>query len=189
MEKLKSGMLLYHGSYLEITDIKLSECSQGKDFGRGFYLTSSLEQAKSFVQLSVKRNRLIGKVGENQHFGYINVYEVMDVAKINDYYFESANLGWLHFVAGNRDLTLFAEEIQNLQGYNVIAGKIANDRTAATLQAYIDGVNGEPGDLQVDRRTIETLLPNRLEDQYCFKDENAISSLKFVKSVQVKINE
>jgi len=188
MEKLKAGILLYHGSYAEIKEVELSECLAGKDFGKGFYLTSSYEQAKSFVRFSVKRNKALGKIDKKQEFGFVNVYEVTNLEDILDYYFESANLEWLHFVAGNRDRTLFKDEIQCLQKYNVIVGKIANDRTAATLQAYIDGINGEPGDIDVDRRTIETLLPNRLEDQYCFRNAEAIKNLRFMRSEQVMID-
>lgn len=188
MEKLRSGMLLYHGSYTEIQNIVLSECIAGKDFGRGFYPTSSYEQAKNFVRLSVKRNRMLGKIDNERNFGFVNVYEVADIQNLSDYYFDSANIEWLHFVAGNRDQSLFRDEIQRLAGYNVIVGKIANDRTAATLQAYMDGVNGEPGDAQVDKITIEALLPNRLEDQFCFKTEDALRALKFVRCEQVVYN-
>lgn len=45
------------------------------------------------------------------------------------------------------------------------------------------------GDEIVDKNTIEVLLPNRLEDQYCFRNEAAINNLKFIKSEQVFINE
>lgn len=157
MERIKSGMLLYHGSYAEIQNIDLSQCIEGKDFGKGFYLTSSFEHAKNFVRLSVKRNKMLGKIAREQNYGFVNVYEIVDTQKIKDYYFESANVEWLHFVAGNRDQSLFKDEIQKLEKYNVIVGKIANDRTAATLQAYLDAVNGEPGDKQVDKITIEAL--------------------------------
>lgn len=52
----------------------------------------------------------------------------------------------------------------------------------------MDGVNGEPGDAQVDKITIEALLPNRLEDQFCFKTEDALRALKFVRCEQVVYN-
>lgn len=42
MLELKEGMLLYHGSYTEVSKIDLSKCIAGKDFGKGFYTTSSL---------------------------------------------------------------------------------------------------------------------------------------------------
>lgn len=79
MEKLGIGMLLYHGSYTEIQNIALSECIAGKDFGKGFYLTSSYGQAKNFVRLSVKRNRMLGKIDKKQNFGFVNVYEIADM--------------------------------------------------------------------------------------------------------------
>ena len=39
---LKDGMLLYHGSYTPVERIDLGMCSDAKDFGKGFYLTSDL---------------------------------------------------------------------------------------------------------------------------------------------------
>lgn len=76
MKAIKVGMQLYHGSYIEIPQISLSECIAGKDFGKGFYLTSSYEQAKNFVKLSVKRNKALGKICKDINFGYVNCYEI-----------------------------------------------------------------------------------------------------------------
>ena len=59
---LEDGMLLYHGSYVSIPNIDLSRCMGGLDFGRGFYLTSSYEQAYNYVQLSVRKAKHIGAV-------------------------------------------------------------------------------------------------------------------------------
>lgn len=188
MKKIEEGMLLYHGSYCEIRRIQLSECIAGKDFGKGFYLTSSFDQAQSFVKLSVRRNRGIGRIPKNTKYGFVNIYEVTGRQNFKTYYFDTANIEWLHFVSGNRDASLFPEIIERLKTKNVIGGKIANDRTAATLQAYIDGINGEPGEKTVDKNTIEALLPNRLADQYCFRDEKAIAGLKFIKSERVMID-
>ena len=52
MIELQDGMLLYHGSYIGIPEIDLNRCFGRLDFGRGFYLTSSYEQAYNYVQLS-----------------------------------------------------------------------------------------------------------------------------------------
>ena len=51
--KLKDGMLLYHGSYAYVEEIDLAQCVEGKDFGKGFYLTSNPNQARSFIRSSI----------------------------------------------------------------------------------------------------------------------------------------
>ena len=45
------GTLLYHGSYTAVERPSLEKCARFKDFGRGFYLTTSVEQARSFARL------------------------------------------------------------------------------------------------------------------------------------------
>lgn len=54
MLALRDGLTLYHGSYVAISKIDLEKCSPGRDFGQGFYLTSSYEQARNFVPPSIK---------------------------------------------------------------------------------------------------------------------------------------
>ena len=61
-------------------------------------------------------------------------------------------------------------------------GKIADDQTARTLQLYISEYFGIPGTKETDEAVIRQLLPNRLQDQLCFRTEDAISSLQFVRS-------
>lgn len=56
MQKLTDGILLYHGSYTEISSIDLSSSRVSLDFGRGFYLTSSYEQAIKYIPSAVKKN-------------------------------------------------------------------------------------------------------------------------------------
>ena len=43
MLELADGMILYHGSYCKVAKPELEKCAKRKDFGRGFYLTSSKE--------------------------------------------------------------------------------------------------------------------------------------------------
>ena len=62
MLNLSDGMLLYHGSYIAVPEIDLGKCNSGLDFGRGFYVTTSYEQALSFVPNSVKRNIRAGNI-------------------------------------------------------------------------------------------------------------------------------
>lgn len=50
MLELSNGLLLYHGSYCEVKKPDIERCAKNKDFGQGFYLTSSKEQAVSFLK-------------------------------------------------------------------------------------------------------------------------------------------
>ena len=52
MLELKDGFVLYHGSYCEVKEPDLAKCAKRKDFGQGFYLTTSKEQAESFLKIS-----------------------------------------------------------------------------------------------------------------------------------------
>ena len=50
-----------------------------------------------------------------------------------------------------------------------------------TLQIYISGEGaGEPGTPNADKETIEKLLPNRLEDQVCFRTQDDVEHLEFM---------
>ena len=48
MLELKDGFVLYHGSYCEVKAPDLAKYAKRKDFGQGFYLTTSKEQAEKY---------------------------------------------------------------------------------------------------------------------------------------------
>ena len=48
-------LILYHGSYCEVKLPDLNKCAKRKDFGQGFYVTSSKEQAISFLNTSIAK--------------------------------------------------------------------------------------------------------------------------------------
>jgi len=48
-------MILYHGSNMEIENIRLDKCRKYKDFGQGFYLTTLKEQAINMAKRTVMR--------------------------------------------------------------------------------------------------------------------------------------
>ncbi len=185
MIELKEGMLLYHGSYAEVSRIDLFMCSPGKDFGRGFYLTASRIQAHHFVPSSIRKYSLEWNRDSQLDFskGMVSVFRLHLNSEIEKFIFPEANIEWLHFVAANRSFKIFPTLINEYKKYDVIAGKIANDKTARTINAYIDGLfGGEPGSEIADRMALELLLPNKLEDQYCFLTEKSVSALEFIGS-------
>ena len=47
-------MKLYHGSNVKVENINLSMSRPAKDFGRAFYLSAEIEQAKEMAQFKVE---------------------------------------------------------------------------------------------------------------------------------------
>nr|DAF78308.1 MAG TPA: Protein of unknown function (DUF3990) [Caudoviricetes sp.] len=182
MLTLTNGMLLYHGSFTQVSEIDLNKCKQGKDFGRGFYVTSSYKQAQGFVPLSVNKQVNEERLPAGTTMGYISVFKLHLNPDIAIHLFNAADRNWLHFVASNRRRTLFPDVREQYAKFDIIGGKIADDQTARTLQLYTTRAYGEPGSEDADSFAIKALLPNRLEDQFCFCNEKAIQSLEFVRS-------
>lgn len=94
-------------------------------------------------------------------------------------------MDWLHCIAAHRKKKLFVDVEREMAKYDIIAGKIADDATNATLTAYLAGAFGTAGDQEADDFCIKRLLPNKLKDQYCFKTEAAIECLKFVRGEKI----
>lgn len=182
MVELVEGMSLYHGSYTPVTEIDLDKCRQGKDFGRGFYVTTSPDQARSFALLSARKHA--DETGETPDdlSGHVSEFTLKGATDLASHEFPEATEEWLHFVAGNRRAPLFPELLEQFRGLDVIIDKIANDQTARTLQLYVTGAFGAPGSQQADDIAIAMLLPNRLENQLCFKTNKGIAALSFSNS-------
>lgn len=181
MKALIGGELLYHGSYTLVERPLLEKCAPRKDFGRGFYLTTSLEQAQSFAALSLRKARNSGIVGDDVVSGFVSCFRYVPNGHepLNLHSFETADAEWLHCVVAHRKERMFADVFAAMVGYDVISGKIANDQTNATIVAYMGGIFGTPGDASADETCIRLLIPERLHDQHCFRTERALGALKF----------
>ena len=82
MQNLDDGMLLYHGSYCEVVSPDLQKCAPYKDFGKGFYVTTSYDQAKNFVATSLKKAKAQKMVDEAQEHGVITIFRYMPVENV-----------------------------------------------------------------------------------------------------------
>ena len=93
-------MKLYHGSHIEVKNPKILTSSRVGDFGRGFYTTSSLEQARRWAQIRAKQEELSA--------GIVTAFEVPDNLfehpELRIKTFENANEEWLDFVLANRKI-------------------------------------------------------------------------------------
>lgn len=185
MQRLDDGLILYHGSYCEVKTPDLKQCSKYKDFGQGFYLTSSREQAENFVKISVKKAALSGKISASQRYGIVSTFQFMTHSRLKIWVCPDADVHWLHCIVGHRRKNTFPELVKELKDYDISAGKIANDNTNATIAAYMALAYGEIGTQEADNMCISRLLPERLQDQFCFRTNNALESVTFVESEQI----
>ncbi len=184
MIRIPDDGMLYHGSYIEISQIDLSKCRYGLDFGKGFYVTSSLRQARSYVPASVRKAKRQGIIHENlkESDGRVSVYKYQPNPDLFVHIFAEADEEWLHFTACNRNRELFPDLRRKYAAVDIIGGKVADDQTAITLNNYVSGTYGVPGTERADRTAIELLEPERLADQFCFRTIDATRSLQFVRS-------
>ena len=189
MNKLEDGIILYHGSYCVVEKPDLEKCALYKDFGRGFYLTTSKEQAKSFAKISATKARAKGLLSYSDNFAHISFYKFSENHSLKNFCFETADIDWLHCIVAHRRNGAFPEIKNSMKDYDIISGKIANDDTNATILAYMGNLYGTMGSEQADKMCINLLLPERLQDQFCFRSGKAIASLEYLKSEKVSLEQ
>ena len=184
---LRDGIILYHASYIEVKKVDLSLCAAGKDFGKGFYLTTDYNQAVNFVKTAVGKAIKNGIIDGNPLQGFISSFQYSKKDGVSIYEFNSAGKDWLHYVVGHRKRGYFIEELEHLQDYDIIAGKIANDDTNRVITAYMGNAYGEIGSDRADADAMQQLKPNRLSNQICFRTENSLQCLSFIESSIINI--
>jgi len=163
-------MLVYHGSNSIVNKPRLVEQTRGLDFGPGFYLTTSKEQAARFSRIVFKR--------KDSGSAIVNVYDFdMPTAlkKLAIRKFPYADIKWLRYVVQNR-LKTYRED-----DYDLVIGAVANDTVMPTIQAHLSGFINEEA-------TLITLKASKLVDQICLKTEKALSLLKFINSYETTGN-
>ena len=151
-------MKLYHGSNIAVEKPKILLSDRRLDFGTGFYLTSSYEQAERWAYLTAKRR----EVGKPIITSYCFNEEMLNSLKVTQ--FKGASVEWLKFVANNRNVENFTNDS------DIVIGPVANDRTMPVIKLYFSGIYDED-------ETIKRLLPQKLKDQYAFKTEMALKAL------------
>ena len=158
-------MILYHGSNVDVREIDLNRSEVGKDFGVGFYLTASKEQAE---RMASRRVRLYG--GEP----VVSVFEFDEAAAKSaglmqkDFQFYSKE--WADFILANRA----NGTRKQIHEYDIVHGPIANDDVGLQIRRLLAGII-----------TIETFLEELkykqgITYQYFFATERSIKYLKRV---------
>ena len=156
-------MILYHGSNVDIESIDLSRSSVGKDFGCGFYLTASREQAE---RMGRRRARLYG--GEMVVSTFDFDENAAREAGLNIKDFESYSKEWADFILANRK----NDTRTQIHDFDIVYGPIANDDVGYQIRRLLAGMI-----------TIETFLEELkykegVTYQYFFATERFVQFLK-----------
>ncbi len=163
-------MIIFHGSDVAIEYPQILISNRYLDFGFGFYTTTNKEQAISWAKRVCYRKQ--------KDIAYISVFEFdLEKAKLDLNVKEFpliANLEWLNFVVDCRNVLS--------HNFDIVYGPIADDNVYSTIK------NFESGIYDYDY-TIKKLRTQILKDQFLFHTENALKYIKFIKVVEVKVNE
>jgi hypothetical protein len=161
-------MILFHGSTGVVEQPNLKYCRRNTDFGKGFYTTTSKEQAEQWCKILQKRTE--------------NGRKIISVFEFNDYLLKDNSLivrdfngvseEWLDFIYANRNgyKTNF---------FDIVLGPVANDSLYATLQIFEQGIITKI-------QAIERLKSYTLVDQISFHSQKALETLRFVESYEVE---
>ena len=158
-----AGMILYHGSYLEIAEPDLTHSRPNVDFGRGFYVTPMYAQALKWC----------GKFKRRGRDGIISRYAFDEgrEAELKTLKFDSYSEDWLDFILNCR-------RGKDTTDYDLVAGGVANDKVFNTVELFFDGL--------IDKKeAIERLRYEKPNLQICFRTEKALEFLHFEGSEMV----
>ena len=99
-------------------------------------------------------------------------YEFDEKALIKSKVFSNANRDWLQFVVDNR----LQKKMNN--EFDLIVGPVADDQAYNTIILYEDGIIDED-------YAIRKLMSEKLQDQYLFRTQKALSYLKYTNYMEV----
>ena len=160
-EKIKS--VLYHGTISQIEHIDVKRGRGNKDFGKGFYMAVSRQQAIGMMHKKYKEAVRRSRNKKNFLFEE-RLYEItldkkyLETLTIKQ--FETADQEWLDFVL------LCRENGGMPHDYDLVIGPTADDDTMLCLKAYWDGLYGKVGSSQAKQILLNNLEPENLGIQY-----------------------
>ena len=148
-------MKVYHGSLSEVPNPEIRQGENIGDFGNGFYVTTSYDQARRFVKTKGRR--------ENVTSGFVSCYE-LDERLFQDDFKGLSFLGptreWAEFVISNRKRPSFSHDY---------------DQVYASFSFF-------EGGLISFEMLIEQLRVRELADQILIHTEPALKMLRYLGS-------
>ena len=165
MNKIK----IYHGSLDVVKTPEIREPNRTLDYGKGFYTTTSYQQAEDWVM----RHR---KDKEKPAKGYVNVYEVdLDAVKQgNCLWFDGPTDEWIDFVYANRNDRSFHHD------YDFVYGPVANDRVYIQFTLYEAGLLNKEA-------LLRELKVYDLVDQLLMHTQESLMALTFIEAKEIQL--
>lgn len=160
-------MKLYHGG-LQIVQIQeIRQINRTLDYGKGFYTTTSYNQAKNWVLRHVYDN-------PKPLVGYVNIYEadLETIRRGNCLWFAAPTEEWVDFVYANRNDRTFVHQ------YDFVYGPVANDRVYAAFTLYENGLLNK-------HELILELKAYKLVDQLLFHTPLALRKLTYIEAIEI----
>ena len=149
-------MIVYHGSSEVVRQPDTLHSYRALDFGKGFYVTTVREQAERWAR---RKADLFGGTS------VVSRYRMRDdLSQFRVRRFPDDLMEWIEFVCDCRDGK------PTYQQYDIIIGKVANDKVFRVVDMYHSGIWGKERALQEIRA-----YPNY--DQIAFITQSAIDAL------------
>ncbi len=166
MKKLR----IYHGSTVIVENPSLEILNYRTDFGKGFYTTTDIEQAKRWTK--IKKGRIEKEQLNAQIHQYVNIYEYTENENLTILNFEEATEEWLKFVFMNRQ----SDEL--VHKYDIVIGPVANDNLYQVLVSYENGIY----DIEETIKRLKTYL---LSNQISFHTLKSLECIKYIETIEV----
>lgn len=155
-------MKLYHGTNIHFEHIELAKSRPNKDFGKGFYLSADLQQAKEMAE-----HKYLQEGGTPIVQTYLFDENLLTGNELKVLRFDSYSEEWVRFILKNR-----TNRTGNpCHDYDIVTGPIADDKVGVQLFRYLNQYIGI-------KELIANLKYKRMTEQYFFGTERAIKHLK-----------
>ena len=153
-------MKLYHGTNVDFKEIDFRFCQPYKDFGKGFYLTDILRQAK---QMAIRKSKVEG-IPVVQEYEFDS--SALNSSELRICVFPETSAEWASFILNNR-----MKKKRFSHDYDIVVGPIADDGVVVQLNLYEEG-------LITMEQLVAALKFRKLTSQYCFCTEKSLTYLR-----------
>lgn len=155
-------MIVYHGSNVIVNNPDIEHSFRSLDFGKGFYVTTVKDQAERWAR------RKADICGTEK--AIVTIYDMReDFNGLICKCFEEDLTEWIDFVCRCRD------EEKDYLGYDLIKGKVANDKVFRVVDMYHSGIWDK-------ERALKEIRAYPDYDQIAFISQRAIAQLLHYKS-------